>query len=87
MTVLTATQLARNLDRVLDRLEHGGEEVLIVRGDQPLARLLPGTPTVTAHEFLSDLYGVLTDEEGEAWLNDMKGMDRTLDEELHDPWE
>ena len=52
-----------------------------------MARLIPGAPIMTAREFLGDLYGLLSDDEGEAWLRDMKGADRRLDEELRDPWE
>lgn len=44
-------------------------------------------PGLAAREFLSDLCGILSDEEGEEWLRDMRGFDRTLDEELRDPWE
>ena len=39
MTVLTAGELARNLSRILERVEHDGEEVVIVRGDHPIVRI------------------------------------------------
>ena len=87
MTVLTAGELARNLSRILKRVEHDGEEVVIVRGDHPIARLVPGAPAMAAREALADLYGVLSDEEGESWLRDARGADRQLDGELRDPWE
>jgi len=87
MTVLTATELARNLSRILDRLEQAGEEVVIVRNNRPVGRLIPGAPTMTCREAFGDLYGTLSDEEGAAWLRDIEGADRPLDQDLHDPWE
>ena len=87
MKTLTATQLARNLRCVLDGLEQGGEEIVIVRKNHPVARLVPGAPAMTALEALSDLYGILPDEEGESWLRDSRRPGGTLDEELRDPWE
>ena len=78
MKTLTAAELARNLSRVLDRLEHDGEEMIIVRDNRPIGRLVPTTIGMTVDEAFGDLYGILSDEEGEAWLRDMKGFDRNL---------
>ena len=33
---------------------------------------------MTALEALGDLYGVLSDDEGESWLRDARGADRQL---------
>lgn len=85
MTTVTATELARNLNRVLDRLEHHGEEVTVVRNKRIVARLTPGAPGMTAREAFSDLEGILSDAEGAAWLDDCRGADRPLAEELADP--
>ncbi len=87
MRTLTAAELARDLSRVLDRLEHDGEEMIIVRDNRPIGRLVPATIGMTVDEAFGDLYGILSDEEGEAWLRDMEGFDRELDGELRDPWE
>lgn len=86
MKTLSATELARNLSRVLDRLEHGGDEVVIVRNNHAVARLLPGAPVMTAVEAFGDLYRTLPDDEAEAWLRDARGADRPLRSELRDPW-
>jgi antitoxin (DNA-binding transcriptional repressor) of toxin-antitoxin stability system len=86
MVTMTATDFARNLSRVLDRLEHGGEEVTVVRNHRAVARLSPGAPGMTAREAFSDLEGLLSEAEGAAWLDDCKGADRPLSEELLDPW-
>jgi antitoxin (DNA-binding transcriptional repressor) of toxin-antitoxin stability system len=83
---LTATEVSRNFSRVLDDLEHGGEEVVIVRGKHPVAKLVPGAPRLTALEALGDLYRTLDDAEGRAWLDDMVGADRPLRRETRDPW-
>jgi prevent-host-death family protein len=86
MTTMTATELARNLSAVLDRLEHGSEEIVVVRSRHPVARLVPGAPRMTAMEAFADLYGAISPEEGEAWKRDCAAADRTLREELADPW-
>ena len=87
MTAMSATTLARSLSRVLDRLEHGGQEIVITRNDHAIARLVPGTNHMTALEACADLYGVLSEEEGAAWLKDVRSADRKLASELEDPWE
>ena len=86
MKALTASELARNLRRVLDGLEHGREEVVIMRNKRAVARLLPGGPLMTATEAMSDLYRTLPDAEGAAWLEDARGADASLKKELRDPW-
>jgi len=87
MITMTATDFARNLSRVLNRLEHGGEEVTVVRNKHVVARLTPGAPGMTAREAFSDIEGILSDADGAAWLEDCRGADRPLAEELVNPWE
>ena len=86
MVTMTATEFSRNLSRVLDRLEQGGEEVVVMRNHRVVARLSPGAPGMTAREAFSDLEGLLSEAEGAAWLVDCKGADRALNGELRDPW-
>ena len=83
---MTATEVSRNFSRVLDTLERGDEEIVILRGRHPVARMVPGAPRMTALEALGDLYRTLDDAEGEAWLEDMAGADRRLRREVRDPW-
>lgn len=83
---MTATEVSRNFSRVLDTLEHGDEEIVILRGKHPVARMLPGAPRMTALEALGDLHRTLDDADGEAWLADMAGADRRLRREVRDPW-
>ncbi len=86
MTTMTATELARNLSTVLDRLEHGDEEILVLRSRHPVARLVPGAARMTAMDAFADLYGAISPEEGEAWLRDCRTADRTITEDMSDPW-
>ena len=71
---------------MLDTLEHGGEEIVVVRNRKPVARLVPGAARVTARNALADLHRRLGDAEGEAWLADLRGADRLLAREARDPW-
>ncbi|MCI0413980.1 type II toxin-antitoxin system Phd/YefM family antitoxin [bacterium] len=86
MKVMTATELARNLRRVLDTLQNGTEEIVVMRNNQPVAKLVPGAPTMTALEALSDLYRTLPDDEGEKWLKDARRGSRVLRKEMRNPW-
>jgi antitoxin (DNA-binding transcriptional repressor) of toxin-antitoxin stability system len=83
---MTATEVSRHFSRVLDTLERGEEEIVVLRGRHPVARMVPGAPRMTALEALGDLYRTLDDAEGEAWLEDMAGADRRLRREVRDPW-
>ena len=86
MKIMTAQEFTRDVQSVLDRLEREREEIVIVRDESPIARLVPGGRPVTLGEAIDRLGGLLTDEEGEAWLRDAEGADRPLHEELRDPW-
>jgi len=87
MVTMTATELARNLSSVLSRLEHGSEEVIIVRNRHIVGKLVPGAPAMTAMEAFADLFGAISDKEGKAWLKDCRRAERPLRKELADPWE
>ena len=89
MKAITATELARHLSRVLDRLAVEGEEVVIERNGQEVARLLPGPARQTALEAMADLYRTLPDSAGVTWEADSrKGRWRgsRLDKGVRDPW-
>ena len=87
MRTLTATEVARNFSRVLDSIERGGEEVIVVRNHQPVARILPGAPRMTALEALSGLHRTLDFDDGETWIEDMQIFDHKLTCQTVDPWE
>src|SRR6266508_359833 len=86
MRTVTATEAARNFSRVLDLLEHESEEIVVLRNNQPVAKLVPGAPRMTALEALADLYRTLPDAEGAAWIEDARRMDRRLRKQVRDPW-
>ena len=89
MKTITATELARNLRRVLDRLVIEGEEIVVERNHQQVARLLPGPARQTAIQAMSDLYRTLTEEAGAAWEADSRRgrwKGSRLDKGMRDPW-
>jgi len=84
---MTATDCSRNFSSVLNKLEFEKEPVEIVRNKHVVARMIPGVSVMSAREAMSDLFGILSDEEGEAWLKDCRSADQSLTEEMRDPWE
>lgn len=89
MRTITATHLARNLRRVLDRLVNEGEEIVIERNHEQVARLLPGPARQTALEAMADLYRTLPDDAASSWEADSrKGRwkGERLAKGLRDPW-
>ena len=90
MLTMTATEVSRNFNRVLDSLENGENEVQIMRNNRPVAWLVskPKQPRqMTSMEILESIHGSITEEEGEQWLKDIRDFDRPLAMELRDPWE
>ena len=89
MKTITATHLARNLRRVLDRLVIEGEGIVIERNRQQVALLLPGPARQTALEAMADLYRTLPDDAAATWEADSrKGRwkGNRLDKGVRDPW-
>ena len=86
MQTITATDLSRNFRVMLNRVEFQHEELLIVRNNFPVARLVPGPATMTASEAFADLYRTLPKEAGDTWLADSR-LDDAISGEVRDPWE
>jgi antitoxin (DNA-binding transcriptional repressor) of toxin-antitoxin stability system len=86
MKTLSATVVARSFSRILDSLEHGSEEIVVVRNNHPVARLLPGAARMNAIEALGDLYRTLDGKDGDAWLVDVGTLDKVVKGGLRDPW-
>lgn len=84
MKKVTATEFARNFKRFLDDAQLKGEEIVIVRNNQEVARLLPGPAHQTALEAMADLYRTLPDEAAAGWPAEGR-LEGTL-AELRDPW-
>ena len=89
MKTVTATDLARNLSRVLDQLAVEEEEIVIERKGKQIARLVPGSALKTAIEAMGDLYRTLPDHAAAQWEEDSKKgrwKGSRLDDGIRDPW-
>src|SRR3989442_3328603 len=89
MKPLTVTEVARNFSAVMHRLEAEQEEVVLIRNNKPIARLVREPPAQNGLEVLGDLYRTLDDETADALIEAIKSGKKDehgrLDE-LHDPW-
>lgn len=86
MKRITATELARNLRAVLDQVGESGEEYVVERGRQPVARVGPSPGRMTAEQAFADLYRTLAPEAAESWQDDARRADGSLSDALRDPW-
>ena len=84
MKTITATELARNFRQYLDQVEHQGEELVVVRNQHQVAKIVPGPVTMTAIDALTDLYGTLPADAGKNWLRDSRIG--ATSKELRDAW-
>jgi len=86
MGTMTATEFAKNIKKTLDRLEFSGEEIIIIRNKQQIARLIPGSHHLTALEAMADLYQTLPPDAAKEWGKESR-INGTLSEEMRDPWD
>lgn len=56
MIEMTVTEFARKLRTVFDRIEHAGEEVVLIRNKHRIARILPGSPHLAGNHRRADLW-------------------------------
>lgn len=83
------TDAARNFSAVLDALERDQEEVVLVRNQRQVARLVPEAPQQDALSVFGDLYRTLDDETADALsvaLASHRKRRRGRVSELRDPW-
>ena len=73
------------MKKVLDVVECKGEEIVLVRNNHRIARILPGSPHLTAIEAMSDLFRTLPDDAAEGREPECR-VNGTI-EEIRDPWE
>jgi len=85
MAIMTTTEFAKNIKKTLDRLEFGGEEIILVRNKNKIARIIPGSPHLTAIEALGDIYRTLAPGAARDWLEESR-MEGKVAAELRDPW-
>jgi len=86
MGIMTVTEFSRNLKKALDRLEFGGEEIIIIRNNRKIARLLPGAPHMTALEAMADIYQTLPPDAARDWNKESR-LPQTLKKGIEDPWD
>jgi antitoxin (DNA-binding transcriptional repressor) of toxin-antitoxin stability system len=89
LKTISATELARNLSEILNRLAVEREEIVIERNHRQIARLTPGPGRLTALEAFADLYRTLPEDAGATWEADSRAAglrgDR-LSKGVRDPW-
>ena len=89
MKILSVTEAARDFSAVMDDVERGREEIILVRDRKTIARLVPELPAQNALEVLGDLYGTLDDKTADALTKAIrrsrKGKGKSLGN-LRNPW-
>lgn len=89
MKTITATELARNLSEILDRLAVEHEEIVIERNHRQIARLVPGPGRLTALQALADVYRTLPEDAAASWEADSRAsgiQGERLPKGVRDPW-
>ena len=86
MRTVSATELARNFKAMLDTVEFKHEELIVLRNNHEVARIIPGLSTMTALEAMADIYRLLPEDAGAGWLKDAKSGSETLKDGVRDPW-
>lgn len=89
MKTLSVTEVARNFSAVMDGVERDQEEIVLMRNQKAIARLVPESPAQNAIEVLGDLYRTLDDKAADALVKAIgranKGKGKTLNA-LRNPW-
>ena len=87
MQTISATELARNTSKILDRVISRGEGVAVERNRAVIARIIPAARTMTAAEALAGLGPGLSREQAAQWLRDSRGeFGEEFDQAVRDPW-
>ncbi len=86
MPTVSIDAFARECRRYLQQLRERGEALVVEDGGVEIARVMPAIGPLTASQALADLYGILSPDEGEAWLADARRAADHLDDEIRDPW-
>ena len=89
MKTLSVTDVARNFSAVLDALERDQEEIVLVRNQRHIARLIPEAPHQDALNVFGNLYRTLDDETADAVsaaIASRRKSRRGRVAELRNPW-
>jgi antitoxin (DNA-binding transcriptional repressor) of toxin-antitoxin stability system len=84
METISATDLARNTRKILDKVAGRGETMAIERNHITIAKIVPSEQTMTAAQALAELHPALTVQQAADWLKDSK---QDFDQAVRDPWE
>ena len=85
MISLSTTEFARKIKSMLDLVEYKGEEIILIRNKHKIARIVPGSPHLTAIEAMSDLYRTLPEDAAVEWEKDGRVVGNLS--EVTNPWE
>jgi antitoxin (DNA-binding transcriptional repressor) of toxin-antitoxin stability system len=86
---LSVTNVARHFSAVLDNLERDQEEIVLVRNQRTIARLVPEARRQDALSVFGDLYRTLDDKTADALsaaITSQRKSRRGRVSELRDPW-
>lgn len=86
MLQITATELARKFKQMMNLVEFQGEELIIIRNNHQVAKIIPGPATMTALEAMSDLYRTLPEDAGATWMEDSREGATADLSDVRDPW-
>ncbi len=86
MVEMTVTEFSRNLSTIFNRIEYKNEEIVLLRHNHRIARLIPGSFSLNALEAMGDLYRTLPDDAGKTWLKE-SSVPGILEDEMRDPWD
>ena len=86
MLQITATELSRKFKQMMNLVEFQGEELIIIRNNHQVARIIPGPATMTALEAMSDIYRTLPEDAGATWVSDSREGNIDSISNLRDPW-
>jgi antitoxin (DNA-binding transcriptional repressor) of toxin-antitoxin stability system len=86
MVEMTVTEFVKKLKTIFDRIEYKGEEVILVRNKHRIARIVPGSPHLTAIEAMGDLYRTLPEDAASGWTEQSRAG-ASISDEARDPWE
>ncbi len=90
MKKLTVSEVARNFSAVMNGVESDQEEVMLVRKNKPIARLVPESPEQNALEVLGDIYHTLDENTAQALADAIKSgrrAKRAAVNGLRNPWD
>jgi PHD/YefM family antitoxin component YafN of YafNO toxin-antitoxin module len=89
MKILSVTEVARHFREVIDSVEQKQEEIVLVRNQKQVARLVPEAAPQNALEIFGDLYRTLDDKTAEALsfaISTLKRKRQGRVSELRNPW-